>query len=234
MNDHSKNKTRNATQWVLPLILSLALLSCQPGIKERELSGLKTKNAELVRQSMLLQSEIHLQQTSIDSLNSTINQLEQQLAKSSPGGEEISADEIALRKLVMDMHDSWKELVKAKDPQVILDYFLPRFMANQIDIDSQNKGHVAAFTELDYKNFLDEITSRKRFSVEFGNVKFLDVTIKDGEFFNVAYKCRMREYKKDLLTETSTVMVTLTGRKITDQWKIANYSVVSFEYAERQ
>jgi hypothetical protein len=215
------------------LLASLLLYSCQPGIKERELDELKTKNAELVRQSMSLQSEIHLQQTAIDSLNTVINELEQKLASGSTHTRELSADEKELRQLVHNMHTSWKDLVTSRDPQVILDYFLPRFMANQIDIDSQNKGHVAAYTELDYKNFLDEITSRRRYSVEFGDVDFLDVTVKDGEFFNVAYKCRMREYKKDVLAETSTVMVTMTGRKLPDTWKIANFSVVSFEYSER-
>jgi hypothetical protein len=223
----------NQTLRTLLILTSIFLFSCQPGIKEQELSDLKTKNAELVRQSMSLQSEIHLQQTAIDSLNTQINEMEHKLEESGAGSRDLSADEKTLRQLVHNMHASWKDLVSSSDPQVILDYFLPRFMADQIDIDSRNKGHVAAYTDLDYKNFLEEITSRKRYSVEFGDVDFLDVTVKDREFFNLAYKCRMREYKRDVLTETSTVMVTMTGRKITDNWKIANFSVVSFEYSER-
>jgi len=233
MKNNPINNSSSKAPWIALVFISIILFSCQPGVKEEELSDLKTKNAELVRQSMALQSEIHLQQTDIDSLMTVINGLEQQLKRSNNSTMELSADERALRQLVSDMHISWKELVNTKDPQLILDYFLPRFMANQIDIDTQNKGHVAAYTELDYNNFLDEITSRRRYSVEFGDVTFLDVTVKDREFFNVAYKCRMREYKDDVLAETSEVMVTITGRKITDSWKIANFSVVSFEYAER-
>ena len=70
-------------------------------------------------------------------------------------------------------------------------------MTNQIDIDVENQGHVAGYTHEDYKLYLEEIASRKRFSVEFGDVSFLDIEVKDREFFNVAYKCLLRTYNKD-------------------------------------
>ena len=140
------------------------------------------------------------------------------------------SDQQAIRKMVTDMHVSWKELPERKDPQQILNYFLPEFMTNQIEIDVDNQGHVAGYTHEDYINFLEEIVSRKRFSVEFGDVSFLDIEVKDHEIFNVAYKCLMRSYKKDELTDTSSVIVTITGRKTEGEWKIANYSVVVFSY----
>ncbi len=232
MTDHLKKKTRNITRSVLPLILSLALLSCQPGIKERELSGLKTKNAELVRQSMLQQSKIHLQQTSIDSLKTVINSLEQQMAGSGHKVLSQGSDQQAIRQMVANMHVSWKELPERKDPQQILNYFLPNFMTNQINIDVDNKGHVASYTHEDYIQYLEEIVSRKKFSVEFGDVTYLDIEVKDREFFNVAYKCLLRSYKKDELTNTSSILVTVTGRKTDGEWKIANFSMVAFSYKD--
>ena len=154
------------------------------------------------------------------------------MAKTSDQAPVLSEDETAIRQMVNKMHVSWKELISTQDPQEILDYFMPIFTASQIDIDLENKAHMVAYTDLDYPKYLKEIISRKDFSVEFGNVSFLDVSIKNREYFNVAYKCQMRQYNKDVLTETTTVMVTMTGRRITDSWKIANYSLVTFDYAE--
>ncbi len=230
MTNYSQKNTWNTTRWVLPLILSLALLSCQPGIKEQELSDLKTKNAELVRQSVELQSQIHLQQTAIDSLETVINGLEQQMAGSGHKLPAPGSDQQAIRKMVANMHVSWKELPERKDPQQILKYFLPKFMTSQIDIDMDNQGNVAGYTHEDYINFLEEVASRKRFSMEFGDVTFLDIEVKDHEIFNVAYKCLLRSYNKDELTDTSSVIVTITGRKTEGEWKIANYAVVTFRY----
>lgn len=216
----------------LLLILALFLGACQPGIKEREIADLKTKNAEMLKQMLVLQSKTHLQQTEIDSLLTIINKLEQQVANMSGRAPAPGEDEQAIRKMVHNMHTSWKELVITREPQEILQYFMPMFMANRINIGTANKGRVAAYTDLDYHKFLEEIIARKNFGVEFGDVTFLDIAIKDREFFNVAYKCHLREYKKHVLSETSIVMVSITGRKINDNWKIANYSVVSFEYTE--
>ena len=230
MSYYSNRKRRNITQRIVLLSISMALFSCQPGIKERELSDLMTKNAELVKQSMLLQSKIHLQQITIDSLNTIINGQGEQMAKVGNEVSALSSDEKAIRQMVSNMHVSWKELPEVRDPQQILKYFMPKFMTNQIDIAVDNHGHVAGYTHEDYSLYLEEIISRKRFSVEFGDVNFLDIEVKDGEFFNVAYKCLMRSYKKDELTNTSSVIVTITGRKIEGSWKIANYLVVAFSY----
>ena len=232
MTDNSQKRIKNPILWVVTTILSMALLSCQPGIDERELSDLKTKNAELVRQSMLLKSEIHLQQISIDSLSTYINRLEEQMAKAVNKVPVLSADEQAIRQMVASMHVSWKELPELKDPQQILNYFLPQFMTNQIDIDVENQGHVAGYTHEDYNLYLEEIASRKRFSIEFGDVSFLDIEVKDREFFNVAYKCLLRTYNKDELEDSSSVIVTITGRRTEGEWKIANYSVVTFSYKD--
>ena len=232
MTKQSRKDIKKTSRYVIPFILSLALLSCQPGIKERELSELKTKNAELVIQSMRYQSQIHLQQISIDSLNTIINSLEEKTVGLGYKGPSPGSDQQTIRQMVANMHVSWKELPELKDPQQILKYFMPTFMTSQIDIDVDNQGHVAAYTHEDYIQYLEEITSRKRFSVEFGDVTFLDIEVKDHDFFNVAYKCLLRRYKKDELTDTTSVIVTITGRKTEGEWKIANFSVVAFRYKD--
>ncbi len=230
MTDNSQKRIKKITLWVVSALLSVALLSCQSGIKERELSDLKTKNVELVRQSMLLQSQIHLQQITVDSLHTEINHLEAGVANKNNKASKRSKDELALRQMVANMHVSWKELPEDKDPQQILKYFMPNFMTNMIGIDVDNQGHVAVYTHEDYIIYLEEIASRKRFGVEFGDVSFLDIEVKNREFFNIAYKCLLRSYNKDKLTNTSSVIVNITGRKMEGEWKIANYSVVSFSY----
>ena len=91
--------------------------------------------------------------------------------------------------MVRSIHVSWKELPLNKDPQQILKYFLPEFMTSQVDIDTENEGHVA-------------------------------------------YKCALRSYKKDVLSKSSSVLVTITGRRMEGAWKIANYSVLAFSYKD--
>ena len=213
-------------------ILALFIGACNPGIKDQELADLKTKNAEMLKQMVTLQSKTHLQDTEIDSLRTIINKLDKQLANTTKKSPALNEDDQAIRKMVHNMHASWKEMVNTKEPQEILQYFMPVFMANRINIDDKKKGQVAAYTDLDYEKYLEEIISSKGLGVEFGDVNFLDIIVKDKEFFNVAYKCRLREYKNHVLTESSKVMVTITGRKINDSWRIANYSIIRFEYTE--
>lgn len=232
MKTRTKLKQHGISSHLMLVLLAMLIASCQSGIKEQNLSELKTKNAEMLIQLVAQQSEIHLQQTRTDSLQTIINDLDDQVAKMSDQAPGHSEDEKSIRQMVNHMHVSWKELVSTKDPQQILDYFMPIFTAMQIDIDAENRAHMAAYTDLDYPKHLEEIISREDFSVEFGDVSFLDVSIKNREFFNVAYKCQMRQYQKDVLSETTTVMVTITGRRITNSWKIANYSLVTFDYAE--
>lgn len=219
-------------RWILPLFILCTLLSCNQDSNERELEQVKKNYTEQLMLGTQYQIEIRQQHIQIDSLKSAINHLEQQLAQSSPKAPALSQEEKEIRQMVHQMHKSWIDLVNNKNPQEILQYYFPSYIVNQVDINTNSQGRVVAYSEQSYPEFLEEIINRKDFSVSFGDVTFLDVEVKGGEFYNVAYKCQMKQYKKGLLREDSKVMVTITGRKITDNWKIGSYSVVTFEMSE--
>lgn len=216
-------------RWILPLFILCTLLSCNQDSNERELEQVKKNYTEQLMLGTQYQIEIHQQHIRIDSLKSVINHLEQQLLQAGPKTRVLSREEKEIRQMVHQMHKSWIDLVNNKNPQEILQYFFPSYIVNQVDINTNSQGRVVAYSEQSYPDFLEEIINRKDFSVSFGDVSFLDAEVKDGEFFNIAYKCHMKQYRKGLLRESSKVMVTITGRKITDSWKIGSYSVVTFE-----
>lgn len=216
-------------RWILPLFILCTLLSCNREVNEKEIEQLKSKYTEQLMLGTQYQIEIHQQHIRIDSLKSVINHLEQQLLQAGPKTRVLSREEKEIRQMVHQMHKSWIDLVNNKNPQEILQYFFPSYIVNQVDINTNSQGRVVAYSEQSYPDFLEEIINRKDFSVSFGDVSFLDAEVKDGEFFNIAYKCHMKQYRKGLLRESSKVMVTITGRKITDSWKIGSYSVVTFE-----
>ena len=134
--------------------------------------------------------------------------------------------EIGIQKMVFKMHDSWNYLPKTKNSDEILQYFNPKFVVSRVSIESDD---IAQVTRHSHENFKD-IIKKKDFSYEFGNVDFLDIEIKGNTYFNVAYKCELRAYQGGELYETSSLLVTITGKNVDDKWGIASFSWVSFKY----
>ena len=141
-------------------------------------------------------------------------------------------DEEGIKTLVVSMHESFQELVDTKDNDHILQYFLPRFMTHSIMIDADNKGQVASFTHENYEEYLDGIGMLEGVDLSFENVRFLDIEVKDGIYFNVVYKCLLSANTEDEFFFENTIIVTITGKKVKKDWKIANYSVVSFDVSD--
>lgn len=209
----------------------LKALSHSLEMTEGEYNTLLSENEKIISKNKLYHRKIHLLQSEVDSLNSTTNNLKRQLyAFQSIPAPELSNHEQELVSMVHRMHADWKKLPQEKEIDAVLQYFLPQFMVSQVAIDKANKGHLANYTREEYIKHLKAITNQKGYAYEFGNVHFLDIEIKEGEFFNVAYKCTMRRYKGDQRVNTNSILITMTGKKMDDGWKIAHYSLVNFQY----
>lgn len=209
----------------------LKALSQSLELSEEEYQDLLVKNEKTISKNQFYYRKIHLLQSELDSLQSVNNVLNSRLDDliSTPAPS-ISPYEQNLVSMVHRMHADWKSLPKEKDIDAILQYFLPEFMVSQVAIDATNKGHLANYNKDEYTKHLKSITNQKGYSYEFGNVHFLDIEIKEQEFFNIAYKCSMRRYKDDQRMNTNSILVTMTGKKVDGEWKIAHYSLVNFQY----
>jgi len=143
----------------------------------------------------------------------------------------LSQDEKDIQALVYTMQNSWADLTKSKNSNEIIAYFQNEFIVNYIEVDTENRGKVARYTKENFNEFLEKgIKDKADVTYEFESVIFLDIEIKGDLYFNVIYKSMINDYKGDVQIGKRTSFITITGRKMDGDWKIANYSWVSFKY----
>jgi hypothetical protein len=179
--------------------------------------------------------KVHIQQSEIDSLKSVINVLQEKKIENIENPpkvtEVLSQDERELRKMIHSLNSSWVRMHKTKKAKEVLQYFNSNFLASWIMVEKDNSANAAFYTQNDFGNFLRDIIRNKGITYEFGNVKFFEVEIKNHHYFNVAYKCERRAYKDDVLQHKESVLVTIAGKKVKKDWKIASYAWIGFKYS---
>jgi len=194
---------------------------------------LKENTNKDIRMEMLYR-KLHILQSENDSLNSELNQLLDEKKKLAIPEQEpqrvLNSSEKGIRGMVHDMNASWRNISKTRKPKNILKYFLPKFIVHRIAIETDNEATVAIYTNEDFAEYIREVARKKGFTLEYGDVKFYDIEIKNDIYFKVAYKCDLRIYKGDKLESKNSMLITIAGKHIEDQWKIASYSEVSFKY----
>jgi len=177
----------------------------------------------------MLYRKLHILQAENDSLSSLLNSLKKQ---NETPKKSFTDSEMGIRGMVHDMNASWRTITKTKRPKNILKYFMPKFIVQRIAIETDDEATVAIYTNEDFAKYIREVARAKEFSLEYGDIEFYDIEIKNDIYFKVAYKCELRVYKKDKLERKNSMLITIAGRHIDDQWKIASYSEVSFKYDE--
>ena len=110
-----------------------------------------------------------------------------------------------------------------------MQYFASAFIANEVSIYSDNSGNIKDYTNEDFPKFIKSITKRKGYKYEFANVRFLDIEIKNDVYLNVVYKSKLVETTNENKTNTSSVIINVTCKKINAKWKIGYFSWVEFE-----
>lgn len=213
----------------------LLMLADSLELKQSEYNDLIDSVNTLNRKSDLFYRKIHIQKQQIDELsneNALLSKENRNLSEKTKKPV-VSKQEKAIQNMVFKMHKSWANLVKSKDPNEVIQFFNPKYLVSRISIDSDDKASVARFSHEDFKEYIEEtIIAVDGLSVEFADVDFLDIEIKENTYFNVAYKCVMGTYKDDRLQETNSILVTITGKNIEGTWGISSYSWVNFKYGK--
>lgn len=214
----------------LPLaFLFLPLLSCEDNTEKIEM--LNSENLELKEsyQTQLLETRMVTQKT--DSLQTIIYKLQSQVNKLSGNTSTYKAsskDEKAIEDLVNNLHKGWGEMIKNKDTNELLKYFLPKYTTSTVLINIENIPAVTRSNDSNFKEQLQEMVLAKNLSVNFGQTKFLYIEVK-GNFFVTSFRTRIRVYQDNKQVNTSSIVTQLAGEN-KDGWKIGNYNWVNFNY----
>ena len=213
----------NKLSEIFILVLAIFLFSCKTN---------STNPEELV----MAKNELLNANAIIDSLNLIVTELEDenlQLIEDNTKEElpVLSRDEAAVQKMVANLKKAFNDIYQDKDPDKILQFFLPSFSTNQVTINVDNEAEIALFSSEDFKAFLKKQMREKGVTIEMGKIAFLDTQVK-GEIFTTTFKNTARVYKNDILIINRAIVSTITGRN-QDGWKIGNYSWVAIDYAVR-
>ncbi len=208
----------------LPIVALLSLFAS---------SFFRCQSPNTLPATLLVDSLIHLteqQEVTIDSLGIVINRLQTPPAEEETStAPSLSAKDRAVQQMVYNMHKSWAELPGSKDPDLILQFFLPRFLTQAIAVKADNSAEARSYTHEDFDSYLKDIGKDKRSSYTFFNVDFLDIQTK-GEYFNTVYTTDIDVKSDGELIHKVHVIVTVTGKRVDAAWKIAHYSWVEFQY----
>ncbi len=191
----------------------------------------KSESGEVSSES----SELMSANSVIDSLELRVKELEKKnrLLVSNQNvnhieGDVSKRDVASLREMVLDLKAALNNLNEYKDPDKVLQYFLPSFSTNQVSFGVDNTALIAHYTSYDYRAFLKKKMREKGIRTEMGKFIFLDLEIKK-DIFNITFKNRVKVFKDDKLIINRIMLNTLSGR-MHEGWKIGNYSFVSIDY----
>lgn len=214
----------------LPMvIIALVLASCEDNSEKIEM--LNTENIELKEnyQAQLLETRTLTKES--DSLKTVIYKLQGEMNKLSGNTSTYKAsskDEKAIEELVINLHKGWDNMIKNKDTDELLKYFLPKYTTSTVRINTENIPAVKRSNDSNFKEHLEEIILANDISVSFGQIKFFYTEVK-GNFFVTNYRTRIRVYQNNKEVHTSSVVTQLAGEN-KDGWKVGSYNWVNFNY----
>jgi len=196
-----------------------------------------TSNSTNPEELVMAKNELLNANAIIDSLNLIVAELEDENLQliNNNAREELpflSRDEAAIQKMVGNLKKAFNDIYQDKDPDKILQFFLPSFSTNQVTINVDNEAEIALFSSEDFKKYIKKKMREKGMSIEMGEITFLDTQVK-GEIFTTTFRNTAKVYKNDKLMSYRTIVSTITGRN-QDGWKIGNYSWVAIDYPPKK
>jgi hypothetical protein len=126
------------------------------------------------------------------------------------------------------MHQGWSTMAKTKDTNALLQYFLPKYTASAVRVNTENLPSVNRSNDANFEEHLRELIGADNISISFGQTKFLYTEVK-GDFFVTSYRTRIRVYQHNDEVHSSSLVILLAGQK-QDEWKVGNYNWVTFNY----
>jgi len=217
------------TTFLAILFFTLFLVSCDSG--SEQIAQLNEENTELKAkyESQLLAAKNATQKA--DSLHTIVNKLRSEVQKMKgemPSYKASNEDEKAIEALVSKMHQGWATMAKTKDTNALLQYFLPKYTASAVRVNTENLPFVNRSNDANFEEHLRELIGTDNISISFGQTKFLYTEVK-GDFFVTSYRTRIRVYQNNAEVHTSSLVTLLAGQK-KDEWKVGNYNWVTFNY----
>lgn len=210
--------------------------------KEMELLKDSIENSKLDEQSLKeryfserkkriqLDKNLTAEKAIVDSLTNVNNNKDKRIAILSKNEQQRLAKDKEIESLISNLHTAINQLRSGKEEGTVLQYFLPQFSIKHVKIDTDNLGHIAEYTHEDYKKHLKDLTKEKNTRYEIENIKILDIERKEDNFFNALYRLKINSYEKEERQYTINTMVSLTGKRINGELKIASFSLVEFQY----
>jgi hypothetical protein len=211
------------------IISCLLLLGCSQD--NEQLDVLRAENSQLTISYQEQLTETREAVTRADSLQTIVHDMEQQIAELSGNTPEFaasSAEEEAVETLVHNLHKGWTSMFKTKNTDDILKYFLPKYTASAVRIDTENVPRVRRKNDHNLEQWLNELLAANDISLSFGETKFLYTEVK-GNVFVTSYRTTLRVYEKNQERHTSSILVQVAGQA-GDVWKVGQYNWVSFNY----
>lgn len=207
----------------------LLLMGCSQD--NEQLDVLRAENSQLTISYQEQLTETRQAVTRADSLQTIVHDMEQQIAELSGNTSEFaasSAEEEAVETLVHNLHRGWTSMFKTKNTDDILKYFLPKYTASAVRIDTENVPKVRRKNDHNFEQWLNELLAANDISLSFGETKFLYTEVK-GNVFVTSYRTTLRVYEKNQERHTSSILVQVAGQA-GDVWKVGQYNWVSFNY----
>ena len=165
----------------------------------------------------------------IDSLTTEINTIKTSKNKKAPKVI-INKQEKKIRTLISSFLQAWDNLPQTKNTKTVTKFFAKKYRCNRISIDHDNTAQISWHTEKDFNDYIKSLFFKKGWIFKTTNLKFLDTEIKDDLYFNSTFRYSLTTYKKDELIDKSNFIVTITGKKMDNEYKIVNYSWVRFSF----
>jgi hypothetical protein len=207
----------------------LLILGCSQD--NEQLDVLQAENSQLTISYQEQLSETRKAVTRADSLQTLVHDMEQQIAELGGNASEFAAstaDEEAVETLVHNLHQGWTSMFKTKNTDDILKYFLPKYTASAVRINTENVPQVRRKNDHDFEQWLNELLAARDISLSFGETKFLYTEVK-GNVFVTSYRTTLRVYENNQQRHTSSILVQVAGQA-GDAWKVGQYNWVSFNY----
>ncbi len=200
-----------------------------PDLKD-SLSYLLTENKHLTSKLNLLSKQNSKLLKEKKDLELLIDRLKPPVSDNKKKKVEISKSAKEIQNLSLDIMKSWAKLAKTRDKKIIKRFLLPNYRGNRISIDNDNTAQMSWYTQDNFDEYLRWMMKHKNWTFEHKNIKFLDIEIKDDLYFNSTYKYLLITSEKGKVVDKSTMMVTITGKKVEGNWKVASYSWIRFSY----
>ena len=216
---------------ILPLLLFFTiLLGCSQDTEQ--LDVLTAENNNLTKsyeeQLVVTRSEV----TRADSLQTLVHDLQQELQEAlgeKPVYNASDEDEEAIEALVHNLQKGWANMFKTKDTNDLLKYFLPKYTASAVRINTENIPSVRRKNNSNFEEFLNELLAANNVSLSFGETKFLYSEVR-GDVFVITYRTRLRVYENNSQRQTNSLVTQLSGQRENGEWKVGNYNWVTFNY----